>query len=114
VLEGAGRDPTRLDELVDLVLLEADHPAEPVGGQLALIDEPIEGAGGDAEMAGGVGRGEPVDLGLEGAHGSRAYTRLRVFDAFSMVVALSVTTRRIRAERVRWTTPRVRISTVGA
>ena len=33
-----------LDELVDVLLREADHPAEAVGAQLALVDEPVEAA----------------------------------------------------------------------
>ncbi len=45
MLERAGLDPAGLDERVDLVFLQPDHPAEPVGGDVALVDEPVQRRG---------------------------------------------------------------------
>ena len=42
MFERSGLDAARLDEGVDLVLLEPDDPAEAVRGELALINEPIQ------------------------------------------------------------------------
>ena len=64
VLEAAGHDPGGVDELVDVGLLEADHPAEPVGGQPAGVHQAVHGPGRDAEQPGGVGRAHL----LVGAH----------------------------------------------
>ena len=49
MLEGAGLDAAGLDELIDLLLLEADDPAEPVGRDLPFVDEAVQRAGGDAQ-----------------------------------------------------------------
>lgn len=49
MLERARFDPARVDEGVDLVLLEADDATEAVGRKLALVDEPVQRPRGDAE-----------------------------------------------------------------
>src|SRR5688572_18472095 len=49
VLERARLDPRAGDERVDVGSLQPDHPAHAVGGELALVDEPVEGPGGDAQ-----------------------------------------------------------------
>jgi hypothetical protein len=61
VLELAGLDATPLDVRIDLALLQANDPAEAVGGQLTFVDEAIERAGRDAEPIGGLAGAEPDD-----------------------------------------------------
>ena len=55
MLEGARLDAARLDERIDLLGLQPDHAAEPIGGQLTLVDEAIERARGDAQPASRLG-----------------------------------------------------------
>src|SRR4249919_810923 len=49
VLEGAGFDAAGFDEGVDFFGFESDDAAEPVCGDVGLVDEPVEGARGDAQ-----------------------------------------------------------------
>ena len=49
MFEGAGDDPAHLDVPLEVLLLEADDPAELVGGQIPLVDEPVEAPQGDTE-----------------------------------------------------------------
>ena len=44
VLEAARLDPGGLDEAIDVLRLEPDHPTEAVGRQVADVDEPVQGA----------------------------------------------------------------------
>ena len=63
VLERTGFDAALGDELIDLTLLEADHPTESVGRQLTLVDEPVEGAGSESQSGGSFFGGKPVSVG---------------------------------------------------
>ena len=62
VLEGAGLDAGRLDEGLDIVGLQSDHPPEPVGRQVAEVDEPVEGSWRDPEATSRVLRRQPGDV----------------------------------------------------
>ena len=53
-------------------LLEPDHPAELVGGDHALVDEPVEAAQGHAEVLGRLLGAHPMDLFVHRAPGSSA------------------------------------------
>src|SRR3954451_9366521 len=66
VLELARLDAGVGDEVVDLVFLEADHPPELVGRDLALVDQPIQGADRDPQPACRLAGAHPVDI--EGGH----------------------------------------------
>jgi len=62
VLELARLDAGALDEGLDLVRSEADDPPEAVGRQIAVVDEPVERAGGDAETPGSLLGRQPLGL----------------------------------------------------
>src|SRR5438046_14577 len=62
VLERAGLDLAVVYELVDLVRLQPNHAAESVGRNVALVDEAIQGARGDAEAGRRVGGRQPRDI----------------------------------------------------
>ena len=62
VLERAGLDAAGVDEGVDVGGLQPDDPPEAVGRDLALVDEPVERAGRDAEPVGRFAGAEPADL----------------------------------------------------
>ena len=62
-VERARSDAAPLDELLDLFLLQADDAPESIGRELAVVDEPVEGAGRDAQPAGGLGGVQPDDAG---------------------------------------------------
>ena len=47
--EGSRVYPAVIDELIHIGLLEADHPSEPVGGNLPFVDEPVERASCDPD-----------------------------------------------------------------
>ena len=47
---------------VDVGGLQPDDPAHPVGGQIALVDEAVEGAGGDPEAPGRLLGRQPLDV----------------------------------------------------
>jgi len=59
VLEASRLDAGRLDEGVDIGELQPDHPAQAVGGELPLVDEPVERTSGDAQPASGFLRRQP-------------------------------------------------------
>jgi hypothetical protein len=69
VLERPRRDAAGLDEHVDVSGLETDHPPEPVGRHLSLIDEAIQRARRYAEPIGGLTGAEPTDLVVNRSHG---------------------------------------------
>jgi hypothetical protein len=62
MFERSWGDARAFDERVDIVALQAKDATHPVGGQFALIDEPIEGAGGDTEAPGGFLGAHPDDV----------------------------------------------------
>ena len=62
MLEGAGLDAARVDEAIDLVGLEADDAPEAVRRQLALVDEAVQRARGDAQTMRRFRGAQPVDL----------------------------------------------------
>src|SRR5271165_6256140 len=61
VLEVSRLDPAGLDVAVHVGLLQADHAAELIGGQVALVDEPVEAAQGHAETRRRFLRAQPGD-----------------------------------------------------
>ena len=62
MFEGARFNSARLDERVDVILFESDHPAEPVGHELVFIDEAVQRAGSDTEAFGGLGGTQPSQV----------------------------------------------------
>ena len=69
VLETSRRDTAGLDEPFDITLLETDDPAEFVGRDHALVDEPVEAAEGHAEMLSRLLGAHPMDLFVHRAPG---------------------------------------------
>jgi hypothetical protein len=53
VAQPAGLDPAGLQRGVDLVSLKAEHATQLVGGDLALVDESVQGPRRDTETPGG-------------------------------------------------------------
>jgi len=64
VLERAWFDAAVVNERINLGLLEPDHAAEPVRGQLTLIDQAIERSRSEAERGRGFLCGQPVSIGV--------------------------------------------------
>ena len=56
-----GCDPAGLDEAVDVVLLQADHPPELIGRELPLVDEAVQAPQGDPQPRRGLLGAEPLD-----------------------------------------------------
>jgi len=52
MLEGARLNAGPVDKNVDVGGFEADHPSHAIGGKVALVDEAVEGSGGDPETPG--------------------------------------------------------------
>src|ERR1700722_11557582 len=78
VLEAARGDPAGLDEPVEIGLLDADDPAEPVGHQITFVDEAVEAPEGDAEAYRGLFGAEPGDrFGLGQVAGHQALPIIR-------------------------------------
>jgi hypothetical protein len=69
-IEGAGHDAAAFDELGHLALLEPDDPTEPVGGDLAVVDEAVERPRRDAQALGRLVGVQPLDVGS--AHEGRS------------------------------------------
>lgn len=70
VFEGAGFDPARLDECIDVLLLETDDPPKSVSHDLSLVNEPVESTRSDPEILGSAGSTQPLDLGGHEPHSS--------------------------------------------
>lgn len=64
MLERTGFDTVSIDERIDLVLLQSDHPTEPVGGEPAFIDEPVQSSWRKPERGSRFLSGEPVAVSL--------------------------------------------------
>lgn len=75
VLELAGGDLASSHKLVDLALFQANDPAEPVRGQLALIDQPVEGPGDQAKGSSRFFRRKPVSVCLRHARHRNTLSR---------------------------------------
>jgi hypothetical protein len=73
MLQRARLDADRSDERIDLAFLQTDHSAELVRREVALVDELVQRAEGDAKPFGGVCGAEPADLTRHRAHGSRPF-----------------------------------------
>jgi len=64
MLERTRFDTVSIDERIDLVLLQSDHPAEPIGGKLAFIDQPVQSSWRKPERGSRFLGGEPVTVSL--------------------------------------------------
>ena len=64
MFEFARFDAAVVDEGVDLGLLQANHSAEAVRGELAFVDQSVERAGRQAQRRSGFLGGQPVSIGL--------------------------------------------------
>ena len=80
VLELTGCDLTLRNERIDLTLLQPDYSAEPVRGQLPLIDQSIERARREAQGRSRLFRGQPVTVcRSHGVHANTLSTPLSHF-----------------------------------
>lgn len=61
MLERAGGDAATFDELLDIAAAQPDDAPEPEGGQLPLVDEPVERAGAQPEHLSGLAAAHPLD-----------------------------------------------------
>src|SRR5580700_9317812 len=81
VLEAPGGDAAGLDETFHIPLLQPDHPAELVGRDHSLVDEPVEAAEGHTQVLGRLLGAHPMDLFVH-------RTPEIIFDRSSVTVAI--------------------------
>ena len=64
MLKLAGLDATVADERIDFALLQSNHPAESVRGQLPFIDQSVERPRGQSQRGRRFFGGEPIAICL--------------------------------------------------